>query len=609
MVTVHPGGVRFRSPLLRSAIYTAAPYLRRRAVHEALAEALSASQPDRWAWHRAAVAEGPDPVLADELERSADRARARTGHAAAAAALVRAAELTVDARQRIRRLVAAAEAAWEGGERGRAEQLLEQAEALEPPSRERAEIAFIRRSVETWAGRPGQAVAALRSAAAAVAAEDPARAVEMLTSALEAAAFSGDFGQVPQLAELAATLTSRGLRVPVDGLLTGVSRMVERDPAGAAPPLRAFIEHARGYDDPRRLTWGGAAAAFLGDDTVARQFYDRAVARARQTGALGVLPSALEVRALLEVVSGEVAPAEADATESMRLTDELRLGRRPLVAMAVLADLAALRAREEECVSLAEQVDAEAARFGLGMPAALAAVARAELDLSLGRVDQALDRLRRLTESGPAHPVIPILTTPSRIELLVRAGQPVPPTELEWFTAWAAQSPSPAYPPLVARCHALLADPAEAAGWYEKALRLHAAGNRPYERARTELLFAEHLRRQRRPSEARTHLRAAVEVFDRLGAVAWADRARAELRATGEATRPPETDAFDQLTPQEPQIVRLVGEGLSNRQAAAQLFLSPRTVEYHLYKVYPKLGISSRGDLIRRYATIRGTRP
>jgi DNA-binding CsgD family transcriptional regulator len=610
MVTVGPSGVQFRSALLRSAIYSAAPYLRRRAIHEALAEALSGSQPDRWAWHRATVAEGFDPVLADELERSANRARVRAGHAAAAVALERAAELTVDEGQRIRRLVAAAAAAWEAGQRDWAEQLLRQAEALDPPARQRAEITFVRGSIETRVGRPGQAVAALRAAAAEIAEDDPARAVEMLTSAMEAASFSGDFSLAPQLADLATTLAARGLRVPVDGLLAGVARLVQGDPAGAAPPLRAFIDHARGYDDPRRLTWGGAAAAFLGDDAVAREFYDRAVARARQAGALGVLPSVLEVRALLELVSGQVALAEADATESMRLADELREARPPLMALAVLAGLAAFRAQEDKCVSLAERAEAEAARFGVGLPAAVAAVARAELDLSLGRLDHALDRLRRVAgPGGTVHPVVPIMTTPSRIEILVRTGQPVPPTELEWFTAWAAQSPSPAFPPLVARCRALLAEPSAAAGLYEQALRLHAAADRPYERARTELLFAEYLRRQRRPGEARTHLRGAVEVFDRLGAVAWAERARAELRATGEAMAPPEADAFDQLTPQELQIVRLVSEGLSNRQAAAQLFLSPRTVEYHLYKVYPKLGISSRGDLIRQYASVRGGHP
>jgi DNA-binding CsgD family transcriptional regulator len=605
IVTVGPDGIRFRSPLLRSAVYRAAPYLRRRAVHEALAEALGAARPDRWAWHRAAVADGSDPVLADELERSADRARARAGHAAAAAALERAAELTVDEEQRARRTIAAAAAAWEAGQPGRAERLLAQVEALRPGDRQPAEIALIRGSIQARVGRPGQAATTLRAAAAEIADEDPDAAVEALTYAMEASATAGDFSQAPQLAQLAGTLAARGRTVPIAGLLTGIAGLVAGDPTAAAPALRAFVDHARGYDDARRLMWGGAAASFLGDDTAALEFYDRAVDRARQTGALAHLPWALEVRALIELSIGRFPVADADATESVRLADELGLGRPPLVALAVLAGLAAIRGAEAYCASLAARAEAAAHRFGAGAPLALVGATRADLDLARGRLDRAVERAREL--AAAAHPMISIITTPSRVEILVRAGLPVPPAQLAVFEAWAAQSPSPAFPPLVTRCRALLADPADAAALYEEALRLHLAAEHPYEQARTHLLYGEYLRRQRRPSEARRHLRAAVEALDRLGAVPWADRARAELRATGEAVAPPAVDAFDQLTPQELQIVRLVSEGLSNRQAAAQLFLSPRTVEYHLYKVYPKLNISSRTELIRRYAATLGT--
>ncbi len=607
MVTVGPSGARLRSPLLRSAVYGSAPYLRRRAVHEALAEALSGSQPDRWAWHLAAVADGSDPVLADELERSADRARSRSGHAAAAAALVRAAELTNDEGQRARRLVAAAEATWAAGHADRAEQLLVQAESLHPAGRQRARMALVRGSIQTTIGRPDQAVPMLRAAAVGIADEDPAMALELLVSAMEAAAFSGDYSQAPQLDELARTLSARGLDAPVGGLIAGLARLVVGDPAGAAPPLRAFIEHARGYAEPGQLLWGAAAASFLGDDAVAREFYDRAVTAARQHGAIGALPSALEVRALLELSAGQLALAEADATESVRLADELRYSRPPLVALAVLSGLAAFRAQEAQCLLLAGQVTSEADRYGVALPVAVVAVCQVELSLSLGRLDRALEQVRELTAgAGTPHPMVSIFTTPSRIEILVRTGQPVPPADLAIFEAWTAQSPNPAFPPLAARCRALLADPADATELYEQALRLHSATDRPFDRARTQLLFGEHLRRQRRPSEARRHLRAAVDVFDRLGALAWAERARSELRATGETVAQPQADGFAQLTPQELQIVRLVSEGLSNRQAAAQLFLSPRTVEYHLHKVYPKLNISSRHELIRRYTAVQG---
>jgi tetratricopeptide (TPR) repeat protein len=387
MVAAGPAGVRFRSPLLRSAVYDSAPYLRRRAVHEALAQALSGSRPDRWAWHRAAVADGSDPVLADELERSADRARARAGHAAAAAALARSAELTDDERQRARRLVAAAEAAWDAGHADRAEQLLAQAEALHPDDLRRARIALVRGSIQVRAGRPDQAVPMLRTAAVAIADEDPPTALEMLVLAMEAAAFSGDFSHAPQLDELARTLSARGLDSPVTGLLAGLARLGAGDPAGAAGPLRAFIEHARGYPDPHRLLWGAAAATFLGDDAGAREFYDRAISVARRTGTIGVLPWALELRSLLELSSGQLALAEADATESIRLADELRHARPPLMALVTLAGLAAYRGQEAECRSLAERATAQAERFGVGLPGAIVAVSRAELSLSLGHLD------------------------------------------------------------------------------------------------------------------------------------------------------------------------------------------------------------------------------
>jgi DNA-binding CsgD family transcriptional regulator len=198
---------------------------------------------------------------------------------------------------------------------------------------------------------------------------------------------------------------------------------------------------------------------------------------------------------------------------------------------------------------------------------------------------------------------VKILTTPTRIEILSRSGRPVPPEELERYRQWVTASPGPSYPALLARCEALVAAPEEAAAAYEQALRLHEVADRPFDLARTRLLYGELLRRQRRPGQAREHLRAANEAFTRIGCVLWAERARGELRAAGETDGVPQDEAFGRLSPQETQIVRMVGEGMSNREVAGQLFLSPRTVEYHLYKAYPKLGISSRSELVRLAAT------
>ncbi|HEY3260126.1 MAG TPA: AAA family ATPase [Pseudonocardiaceae bacterium] len=606
MVTVDHGAVRFRHPLLRSAIYTAAPYAQRHAVHTALADALIDAEPDRWAWHRAAVANQPDPKLADELERSADRARARGGHAAAAAALERAAELTPDDSHRARRLVAAASAVWEAGQADRAERLLARAETLQPPARVRAEINYLRGAIELHTRRPARAVPMLRSAADLVAADDPGRSLRMLLSAMTAMGVSGDFSRVGELAQLAARLPADHPDAVMADLIVGLQRLLSGDRAGATVSLRSFMDYAKRFRDPLELGLGGLAALLQDDDAAAAEFHERAVAVARQTGALGALPWALESCALIEVRSGQLSRAEADATESLRLTELLGHGRGWMGALAVLAAVASYRGHEEQCRVFAEQAIAAAEQHGLFIPWILAVASMAELDLCLGRTEQALDRQQQLADAWTSQPIVRILATPVRIEAQVRSGRPVDPAEAALFEAWARYSPSRAIAALAARCRAMLADGDEAATHYEEALTLHKAAGRPLDRARTQLLYGEFLRRQRRRTKARSQLRAAMETFDRLGAPVWAERARTELRAIGETVGGRPADAFELLTPQELQIVRLVSGGMSNRQVAAQLFLSPRTVEYHLAKVYPKVNISSRGELIRSYLVAAG---
>jgi len=254
----------------------------------------------------------------------------------------------------------------------------------------------------------------------------------------------------------------------------------------------------------------------------------------------------------------------------------------------------------EEARELGARTVAAAEQYGVGLAVDLVEAGLMELDLAQGRVDAALERALRLDGTQrETHPMVTILTTPTRVEVLGRADRPVPAEEMERFRQWTLVSPGPGYPPLLARCEALLAAPEDAAAPYERALRLHETADRPFDLARTRLLYGEFLRRRRRPGQAREHLRAATEGFERLGCPLWADRARAELRAAGETAGEPHGEAFDQLSPQEMQIIRMVGEGMSNREVAGQLFLSPRTVEYHLYKAYPKLGISSRSELVR----------
>jgi DNA-binding NarL/FixJ family response regulator len=277
------------------------------------------------------------------------------------------------------------------------------------------------------------------------------------------------------------------------------------------------------------------------------------------------------------------------------------MGAHPL---AVLAWIAALRGDDPRCRELADQALQLAQPRGMAVPPAIATWALAELELGAGRWEDALGHLEelRVVRPGFGHPAITNLTVPSLVEAAVRAGRPEVAAEpLAAFAAWVERTGSPYAPARLARCRALLAATAdESVAHYEDALALEVQGDSPFEQARTQLLYGELLRRLRRRADAREHLRNALRTFERVGAARWFDRAQGELRATGETARKRDPSALGQLTPQEQQIARLVGEGASNKDVAAQLFLSPRTVEYHLRKVFMKLGIASRADLIRQ---------
>jgi DNA-binding CsgD family transcriptional regulator len=306
---------------------------------------------------------------------------------------------------------------------------------------------------------------------------------------------------------------------------------------------------------------------------------------------------------VLEATSCQLLLAQADASEGVRLIEELGADLPPLVGLAGLTWVAALRGNDDEARLLADRVLVGAQQHGLTLPVGLVAAAMMELDLARGRIEAATARAVELADSARTmHPLVTILTTPIRVEIMTRAGQPPPPADLAAYREWAHGSRYGPGGAVAVRCEALVADPEAAGAHFEESLRLHEGTNRPYDQARTRLLYGEFLRRRRHPVLARVQLRAAADTFARLGCEAWAERARAELRAAGESSTGPARDGFAELTPQELQIVRLVSEGLSNRQVAEQLFLSPRTVEYHLYKVYPKLGIGSRTHLIRRWS-------
>jgi len=604
LVRIAEGRIRFHHPLVRSAVYRGATFSQRQAAHRALAAALPGEEhADRRAWHRAAAAVEPDPEVADELERSAARARRRSGYAAAARALERSAELTTAEDLRGRRLAAAADAAWLAGQPERALELLDRvADGLLEP-RLQADVMHLRGVIELRRGVPADAFTILAAGSAQVAPFDPVKALAMLLPASEAASYAGDVALTIEAARRAAALPRGERRVDLFtlGLLVGVGSILEGDTARGAPLLREAVTLASAFDDPSRLGFAGAAARYLGDDTATHDFSARAVARARATGELILLPYLLESLAVAEVAAGRYTAATASASEGLRLARETGQESSVCRNLSTLALLAAMQGREDDCRSYAAEALEHAVPRGLRLQAASAAWAVALLDLALNRPVEALSRLKTLAAgSETGHPVIALLSVPDLVEAAVRANQAQHgQTALAGFEQWATHTAPPWALALLPRCRGLLSAGAAANRHFAEALRLHGPSSRPFDRARTQLLYGEALRRARRRAEAREHLRAAFTTFGQLGASPWAERARTELRASGETARQRDPSTLDQLTPQELQIVRFVGQGATNRDVAAQLFLSPRTIDYHLRQIFTKLGISSRAELIR----------
>jgi DNA-binding CsgD family transcriptional regulator len=539
-----------------------------------------------------------------ELEHTARRARRRSGYAAAARALERAAELSGEDEARGRRLVAAAQDAWLAGSPEQALALLDRARGLLFDLRVRAEAMHLRGTIELRCGAPAEAATILAAGATEIAPVAPAKAIEMLAEAAQAASDAGDAAQIVEFGRRASALPAGDdpdRRFSVD-VIVGIGSLLAGDVARGAPLLREAIRLAGAFQDPRRLVHAGACAGYLGEEAIEHELYGRAVARAREIGAVGTLPYVLEYLARSEAVDGRYAAAAAHATEGLRLARETGQQNSVCHLLASLALIAALQGRADECHSHAAQALDMATARGLGYHSALAEWALARLDLGLGHPAEALARLGQLSAAGPgeSHPFVKVMSAPELVEAAVRASRPaMAQAALAEFERFAHETATPWPLALAARCRGLLSAGDAAERHFLAALRRHGESARPFDRARTELVFGEYLRRDGRRLQARTHLRAALDGFERLGAGGWADRAREELRASGETARKRGPSALDQLTPQELQITRLVAEGATNKEVAARLFLSPRTIDYHLRKVFAKLGISSRAELIR----------
>ena len=595
LVRIAEGRLEFCHPLLRSALYQHAGFAIRRATHEALAASFDEDADlDRRAWHLAAAAVGPDDAVAAALEESAQRALIRSGPAASAAALHRAATLTAAPSERGRRLVAAARTSWTAGRAGAATALLDEAEPLVADHQHaRAAVSGLRGLLELSRGLADSAYPRL-VAAAADAAGAPDGAL-WLALAGEAAWLAGDSGRMIDLGRLARGLPVSGPQddLVVD-LLMGVGSAVTGSWGEAAQRLRPAVAAGGRGEDPMTLLRAGHAALLLGDEAAACRVYERAADIVRRSGAIALMATTLDRLAFALVQAGRLTDADIACREGLRLAHDL--GQQDAAAASVLALIAAWRGDADTCRAHARHALVQADTRGLGAVAAGASWALGLLDLGLGRWDDALNHLAPLAV-GRGHPIIALWATPDLVEAAARAGQPAAAeAALRRFGDWARHIGAPGPIGAAHRAATQLAGDLAA---YAYMIEQHDGVTRPLDRARAHLAYGEALRRHRRRADARNALRTALDIFDRAGAAPWADRARTELRATGESRGQPGPAARDRLTPQELQITRLAAAGASNPEIAAQLFLSRKTVEYHLHKVFTKLDITTRNQLGR----------
>ena len=361
------------------------------------------------------------------------------------------------------------------------------------------------------------------------------------------------------------------------------------------------LSRADDFPTPRLLAGAAMGAGTLGDELREAALLTRAVALARASGAIDSVTLSLLAVAVAGVLAGRISIAP-EATEGLQLAKEAGLTRVAGLHLAILGWLAGARGEESECLAATSEVT-ESAATGNALAYSIAEWALALLDLGRGQLDAAISRLESLGTApiGLGHPLIVLASTPDLVEACVRAGRPEQgQAAFAGFAAFTAAGAPPWALALAARCRALLSEVPEAAGAaYEEALRLHAGTNRAFDRARTELLLGEHLRRHRQRVDSRDHLRTALSMFEAIGANGWADRARSELRASGETAHRREPSTLAQLTPQQLQVARFVAEGMSNKEVAEQMFLSPRTIDAHLRNVFTKLGVTSRARLAR----------
>ncbi|HTI34439.1 MAG TPA: AAA family ATPase [Miltoncostaea sp.] len=616
VVLIGPARLRFRHPLVRAAVYAGAPAPDRRGAHRAhaaAAEALGdAGALDRRAWHLAMAATGPDEPVAQALEEAAGRAAGRTAYAAACEALEAAARLSPEPRERGRRLASAAAAALAAGAFERAARLFDEVIAL---AAERGQVLHAmvgRGNVEMLNGSSRAAVDMLAAAGERMREESPAAGAALLVQAVLPCLLRRDLERARELAARAAALVPE----PDDALAAQIAAALAITATYTGNPQEigdadaAELRRQAAEGDPLGFIWAVCHLISLNlQERYAEALagLDAVIAAAREHGTPSLLPWPLAVRADVRRRTGHLPQAAADAVESLRLaedTGQASIAGYALAVQAVLhaitGDAAACRERAAQAAAIGERTESHNLSWYSDGAVGLLALSQGDLPRAVERFG-ALERRYRAT--GAFHPLLDGHGA-DIVETLLRAGEEQHARDVLNFLREQAERAGAAWTlAALERCRGMMATDARFEGHMAAALALHDRTDTPFERARTLLALGERRRRARRVRQAREPLGAALEAFEALGAARWAEWARRELRAAGTRTRPAPPAATGALTPQELQVALAVARGATNRETATALLISPKTVEYHLARVFAKLGVRSRAELAARMAS------
>jgi DNA-binding CsgD family transcriptional regulator len=594
--------VELPSPLARATLHADLPLADRQAAHRLLVAVLDAAQqPLRRTLHRVAIVDGTRNELADELAEAACAARSGGDQAGSSRGYQVAAALTTEPRLRVLRLVDAATGFSLAGRTRHAMALLGQARPLAVSGGLRGLVDLRHGEIELRDGSPALAKETLLRAADELSGSDRRLAVTALVLAGEASCLAGNYEHY-----LAVAARAERLRRPDEpaaiqlmfDYFAGTAATYAGRHAEAVEPLRRVVREASATDDAMSMIWASDAAYILGDPVIAQELATRAVATARDQGKVALLPWAFVYLSMSALLHDRHNTALSASLEAIRVASATGQQNRVVDHLTILALGAALLGDGESTRLRLDAATRQAHCRGLGRPSALSSWAAACADLADDRPADAMDRLRSMAAgTGYLHPAIRVLAAPHFVEAAVRCGERAKAQHaLEIFDRWASTTGSAPRLAQSHRCHALLAGgDAGTEEHFREAIRLHRASNTVLELAKTELFYAHQLRRSRQPRAARGHLRDAVKIFDQYGAEPWARRARAELRAAGEPVAPTGTPST--LTPQQQQIADLIAAGATNREIAAQLVVSPRTVDHHVRNILAKLNVRSRVEL------------